>query len=357
MKVEMNNKSNIGKAFSERFKDFSMEPAPKVWENVSSRIPSASPNPFLSKGFFIGVGAVAVLTIALVFYVQNKKLDKNQSAENVVSTEKVIANPQEKNTVKTPIIKSEEKQQNTEEQKPTANKIIDMPIGCNNDTINKDLVVIKKANPNTVLDAPFKSTLPPSMPNIDSNDDKPAVTVDNTPPVETPAKASNPQKRDSVKYSNDPIICFGEDAYLEVFGGEYYRWNNGDIMSKTVVHPVTNSNYSVTVTDKYGSEHIHVFHITIDKECTTVSVPSAFTPNADGNNDIFRVYGENIAEFQMQILNRQGKILFTSTDINQGWDGMYNGEIQPSQVYIYTIIYTNGRGEQNVKKGQFTLLK
>ena len=165
-----------------------------------------------------------------------------------------------------------------------------------------------------------------------------------------------PQK-DSIKYSADPVICFGEDARLEVNGGEIYHWNNGDIMSSTTVHPVANSDYSVTVTDKYGSEHIHVYHVTIDKECTAVSVPSAFTPNADGNNDIFRAYGENIASFNMQIMNRQGQLLFSSTDINQGWDGMFNGELQPAQVYVYTIIYTNGRGEQNIKKGQFTLLR
>ena len=358
MKVEMNNKSNIGKAFSERFKEFSIEPAPEVWENVNSRIPSASPNPFLSKGFLIGVGAVVVLTVATIFYVQNKKLDKSQPGENMVTTEKVMANPNphEKNTVKTPIIKSVEKQQQTKEKKTPVTKI-DKETSSNKDKVNNDVVVIKKNSSKSVTTDSQKPEPPSTLPDIQSTEDnQEAVSKDNSP-VELPIEASTPQKRDSIKFSNDPIICFGEDAYLEVFGGEYYRWNNGDIMSKTVVHPVANTNYSVTVTDKYGSEYTHVFHVAIDKECTTVSVPSAFTPNADGNNDLFKVYGENIAAFKMQILNRQGQLLFTSTDINQGWDGMYNGELQPSQVYIYTIIYTNGRGIQNIKKGQFTLLK
>ena len=357
MKVEMNNKSNIGKTFSDRFKDFSIEPAPEVWENVSSRIPSSSPNLLLSKGFLFSAGAVAVLLVALVYFYYGRSRASEPIVNNKVETENVAETPlttnsptPTENRVVDKSVLEEENQQTTQ---------LKMVVSCKPDSNEKELLKVHKKISNPVLADTKKAgntlEIPPVKPayisdksKTDEKDNQPATTQTEFPPK---------QQRDSVSFSADPIICFGEDAYLEVVGGETYRWNNGDIMSKTTVHPVANSIYSVTVTDKYGSEHFHDFHVIIDKECTTISVPSAFTPNADGNNDIFQVYGLNISEFKIQIMNRQGQLLFTSTDINQGWDGMYKGELQPSTVYVYTIIYTNGRGEQKIKNGQFTLLR
>ena len=356
MKVEMNNKSNIGKTFSDRFKDFSLEPAPEVWENVSGRIPSASPNPLLSKGFLFSAGAIAVLLVALVYFYQSRNSASEQTVEKKVNIENITTPLPSKNQLPTEnqvVDKSvlEEDNQHTTQ--------LEMVVSCKPDSNESELVKIHKSTSHPVLADTKKAentlVIPAVKPtNINDNSKTDGKDIQ---PIAQQTELTPKLQRDNVSFSADPIICFGEDAYLEVVGGETYHWNNGDIMSKTTVHPVANSIYSVTVTDKYGSEHFHDFHVIIDKECTTISVPSAFTPNADGNNDIFKVYGLNISEFKIQIMNRQGQLLFSSNDINQGWDGMYKGEFQPSTVYVYTIIYTNGRGEQKIKNGQFTLLR
>ena len=54
-------------------------------------------------------------------------------------------------------------------------------------------------------------------------------------------------------------------------------------------------------------------------------VPNAFTPNSDGTNDTFGAKGDGIIEFNIQIFNRWGELVFESNDINKVWDGIYKG--------------------------------
>jgi gliding motility-associated-like protein len=56
-------------------------------------------------------------------------------------------------------------------------------------------------------------------------------------------------------------------------------------------------------------------------------------------------------------MNRQGQLVYTSNNIDLGWDGTFKGELLPSQVFVYTVIYTNSKGKQYIKKGQFTLIR
>ncbi|MCE2963819.1 MAG: T9SS type B sorting domain-containing protein [Chitinophagales bacterium] len=67
-----------------------------------------------------------------------------------------------------------------------------------------------------------------------------------------------------------------------------------------------------------------------------VKVPTAFTPNGDGNNDILFAKGFGIKKLlSFKIFNRQGQILFLSNDENHGWDGNYKDVPQNSEVYYY----------------------
>ena len=70
-------------------------------------------------------------------------------------------------------------------------------------------------------------------------------------------------------------------------------------------------------------------------------IPNAFSPNEDGANDVFRAiaYGGTIVEFNMIIYNRWGTKVFKSSDIQQGWDGVFKGDVQPLDVYVYAVEY------------------
>ncbi len=100
-----------------------------------------------------------------------------------------------------------------------------------------------------------------------------------------------------------------------------------------------------------------------DEVCVEVTtdyniyIPNVFTPNGDGNNDVFLVYGTGITKLEMNIFDRWGTKLFTSKDQTQGWDGTYKGVLSKQDAYTYLIIYTALDGKKVEKTGHVTLLK
>jgi gliding motility-associated-like protein len=91
----------------------------------------------------------------------------------------------------------------------------------------------------------------------------------------------------------------------------------------------------------------------------TFYIPSAFTPNNDGLNDVFMVKGEHIQEFTMRIYDRWGQLTYFSKDINQGWDGrlMKLGEIAQQDTYVYMIELKDKIGERHQYIGHVTIIK
>jgi gliding motility-associated-like protein len=88
-------------------------------------------------------------------------------------------------------------------------------------------------------------------------------------------------------------------------------------------------------------------------------VPDAFSPNADGLNDIFRPVANEVNDFSMVIFDRWGKMLFETCDRMRGWDGTAKGVNCESGVYSYLIIYgtTQNPGNELKVYGTVTLLK
>jgi gliding motility-associated-like protein len=88
-----------------------------------------------------------------------------------------------------------------------------------------------------------------------------------------------------------------------------------------------------------------------------LDVPNAFTPGRFGANSIVRVMGFGITHMDFRIYNRWGRLVFESTDPNIGWDGYYQGQIQPMDVYAYTLEADFSNGQHVTKKGDITLIR
>ncbi|MBL7917657.1 MAG: gliding motility-associated C-terminal domain-containing protein, partial [Bacteroidia bacterium] len=88
-------------------------------------------------------------------------------------------------------------------------------------------------------------------------------------------------------------------------------------------------------------------------------IPSAFSPNGDGINDVFGILGSGkySDNFEMRIWNRWGQEVFRSTDPTVGWNGNFNGAQAQPGVYAYYITYKNLFGEDKVVKGNVTLVR
>jgi len=127
-----------------------------------------------------------------------------------------------------------------------------------------------------------------------------------------------------------------------------------------IASPLETTTYQLVIRDQNGC--INQASITVfvfSPECRTpfIYVPNAFTPNADGRNDDFKVYGAPIDELQLLIYDRWGEKIFESDDPNQGWDGTFGGKQLPSDVYAYYVRIKCFNGEEYRSKGNVTLIR
>ena len=88
-----------------------------------------------------------------------------------------------------------------------------------------------------------------------------------------------------------------------------------------------------------------------------IDVPTGFTPNGDGVNDILYVRGAAIESLNFRIYNRWGQLVFHTTSAEIGWDGKFNGKLQPMESYAYVLSATFIDGTTEEKKGNITLLQ
>lgn len=98
--------------------------------------------------------------------------------------------------------------------------------------------------------------------------------------------------------------------------------------------------------------------ITIVQE-TRVLVPNAFMPGAAPPDDEFRPMMSFVDQddYDLMIFNKWGQMIFSATDISEGWDGTYNGEPAPADAYVYLIRYKTPEGQVVEKRGTVTLVR
>ena len=87
-------------------------------------------------------------------------------------------------------------------------------------------------------------------------------------------------------------------------------------------------------------------------------IPNAFSPNNDNSNDRFRVLiSGDIEIVEFKVFNRWGQLVYDNENGLEGWDGTFNGNPQPSDVYAYLIVLRFPDGQEVVEKGDVTLIR
>ncbi len=84
--------------------------------------------------------------------------------------------------------------------------------------------------------------------------------------------------------------------------------------------------------------------VVVSAECSSIYLPSAFTPNGDGLNDVFMAFGIDLKDFQLVIYNRWGEKIFQTQDITLGWDGTYRGAPSPLGLYVWELETSDKNG-------------
>lgn len=149
-------------------------------------------------------------------------------------------------------------------------------------------------------------------------------------------------------------ICSGDSLSLSPGSFDNYTWQDGSHQPSFKVKQ--SGIYSVTVTNTCGSATSQVQ--VIAKFCD-LYFPTAFTPNRDGRNDLFKIlYAYNLSDYHLVIYNLWGQKIFETRDPATGWDGRLSGQLQQQGVFIWFCEFKRPANPEKISmKGTVTLLR
>ena len=164
----------------------------------------------------------------------------------------------------------------------------------------------------------------------------------------------------------DTTIVIGQTVVLPGSQGPgySYTWTPTNNLScnycpNPVFNGTVNASYIETIADNRGCFKVNsTFSITVEP-LASLNVPTAFTPNGDGTNDVIYAAGWGIKTLlYFKIFNRWGELVFESTDLKVGWDGTYKGVPQNMETYVYEVSALPFISDNPItKKGYFKLLR
>jgi gliding motility-associated-like protein len=165
---------------------------------------------------------------------------------------------------------------------------------------------------------------------------------------------------------NDTTITAFQPLQLNATGGVNYAWSPAYGLSNTVIrNPIATLPaiidsiiYRVRVSDSVGCFSDDDMKVYVFKTGPDIFIPTAFTPNNDGRNEIFKpvlVGMQNLAYFR--VYNRWGQMLYSTTEVGKGWDGTFGGKPQPPGTYVFSAEALDYTGKQVLKKGTVVLIR
>lgn len=166
---------------------------------------------------------------------------------------------------------------------------------------------------------------------------------------------------------SDTNAVIGQPLQLTATGGNTYLWqpptalSNPGVSNPVATYPPGSADsvtYLVTVRDTnnctgYTHTTVHIF-----KTQPEIFVPTAFSPNGDGINDILKVITAGLKHFDyFHVFNRWGNLVFSTTNAAQGWDGSINGVKQPPGTYVFDAQGVDYIGRPLKRKGTVVLIR
>ncbi|MFI5196482.1 MAG: PKD domain-containing protein [Chitinophagales bacterium] len=168
----------------------------------------------------------------------------------------------------------------------------------------------------------------------------------------------------------DQTLVAGSTAQLNATGYNIYTysWSNDHTLScDTCANPVASmsvtTTYVVTVTTDFGCRSSDSVTIHLYCDNNQVFIPNSFTPNGDGENDVFYPRGTGVSMIKsFRIYNRWGQLLFERdniriNDASNAWDGSYGGATPRPDVYVYIVDAICETGQPLFIKGDVTIIR
>ncbi|MBP7477675.1 MAG: gliding motility-associated C-terminal domain-containing protein, partial [Chitinophagales bacterium] len=125
-----------------------------------------------------------------------------------------------------------------------------------------------------------------------------------------------------------------------------------------VVNVKSNRTYMITAVNGECSVKKLLEVILKTELCDKIGIPTGFSPNQDGVNDVFRIkYPCRFAFFEMKVYNRWGELVFESTNPDFSWDGTYKGVAQPIGLFVYNLSFRLDGASTTNRNGNVTLIR
>ncbi|MBK6274788.1 MAG: gliding motility-associated C-terminal domain-containing protein [Saprospirales bacterium] len=160
----------------------------------------------------------------------------------------------------------------------------------------------------------------------------------------------------TVQINKDTMICGGQPILLTaITNASQFIWNTGETGNSITINQA--GKYWVSVTNNTCTAVDTVYIMECEGD---LWVPTAFSPNNDGVNDYFKIFGKNVLEYRLLVFDRWGEKLYESNDINISWDGVYKGEVVQLDSYAWVIEYKiilGGVAQNKMKKGTVTVFR
>lgn len=164
----------------------------------------------------------------------------------------------------------------------------------------------------------------------------------------------------------DTSVIVGQPLQLFATGGVSYSWtpatglNNPNIQNPVGTYSanIDTIMYKVVVRDNIGCADSSYVIVRVFQTAPSIFVPTAFTPNGDGLNDVVRPICVGIRKINyFNIYNRWGELVFTTTENEKGWDGRINGVLQSTNVFVWIVSAEDYLGGKYFDKGTVTLIR
>ncbi|MGZ4118722.1 MAG: T9SS type B sorting domain-containing protein, partial [Bacteroidia bacterium] len=144
----------------------------------------------------------------------------------------------------------------------------------------------------------------------------------------------------------------GDGTYV---WGPYVHIDCSDCVAATV-NPSSTQDYYVTYTSPGGCTASDTITVNVEN-IFTYFMPTAFSPNGDGINDVLYVKGRGIDFINLKIYDRVGELVFSSTSLDHGWDGRLHGVPMNDNEFVYKLEVTFCNGDVKKEHGGLTLAK
>ncbi len=160
----------------------------------------------------------------------------------------------------------------------------------------------------------------------------------------------------------DTAVVIGQPLQLNGTGGSFYSWTPATYLNNpNIFNPVSNPQdsitYFLTVSDSNGCFGRDTIDVLLYRVPAGLYVPTAFTPDASGVNDVFRPICLGIRSLDKFIVyNRWGELVFSTNVIGKGWDGKFKGNRQGTSTFVWHAEATDYQGNKIKKKGTVVLI-